>query len=522
MVNINVGAAIKKCNTSAIFNPKYPVCYCIMNHKSFFFILLFLGYGLTASANYSFDAKCLQAYKAIFDFRLNDARELIQQEKQQYPQNGITILLDNYVDYISLLTSDNKTEYNKLIDNRSGRIDALADNKENSPWYLFARAEVYLQWGLLKGRFGDYMSSATDLKKARGLLNDNAEKYPDFLPNQKSLALINVVFGSLPSNLKGIARLFGMSGNIQAGYSELEKLRTQIPDTRYAFYKNEVIFFLCIMDVDVLHDKNNYAKLSNYLEGLDNQSILRTYLQGYVASRTGHNDDAIANLQSIPKSNQYIDLPIANYLIGCAKLCRMDSDACNFLAAYINSYKGVNYIKDSYLKMGYFYLLKDDIVRYNYYVNLTRTKGYAIDEKDKQALEEANDTRPDNDLLRARFYFDGGYYSKALAQLQNKQEADCKILRDKIELNYRLGRIYQLLNRYNEAVASYQRAITLGRASKYYFAANAALNAGGIYEYIKSYDQAAKYYKMALSMKNHEYQSSIDTQAKEGLERIHR
>jgi len=493
-----------------------------MNFKYLFFFLIFLGCALTANANYSFNARCLQAYKAIFDFRLNDARTLIQQEKQQNPQNGIPVLLDNYVDYIALLTSDSKADYSKMGDRKSDRIDALEENKENSPWYLYAQAEVYLQWGLIKGRFGDYMSSATDLKKARGLLKDNAEKYPDFLPNQKSLALIDVVFGSLPTNLRGIAKLFGMSGNIQTGYSELEKLRTQINGTPYSFYKTEVVFFLCIMDVDVLHDKNNYAKLSNYLDDIDSHSILRTYLQGYIAARTGHNDDAIANLQSIPKSAQYIELPVADYLIGNAKLCRMDSDACNYLLAYINKYKGINFIKDSYLKIAYFYLLKNDDAHYNYYVKLARTKGYSVDEKDKQALEEANDVRPDNDLLRARLYFDGGYYTKALALLQSKQEADFRLLRDKTEWNYRRGRVYQMLNKYNDAVDSYDRAIALGRATRYYFSSNAALNAGTIYEYIKSYDQAAKYYKMALSMKNHEYQSSIDTQAKEGLERIHR
>src|ERR1700744_735271 len=124
-----------------------------MNFKRLFFLVIFVGCGLTASANYSFNARCLQAYKAIFDFRLNDARALIQQEKQQNPQNGITVLLDNYVDYISLLTSDDKTEYTRQLALRSDRIDALEGNKENSPYYLFARAEVYLQWGLIKGKF---------------------------------------------------------------------------------------------------------------------------------------------------------------------------------------------------------------------------------------------------------------------------------------------------------------------------------------------------------------------------------
>jgi tetratricopeptide (TPR) repeat protein len=151
-----------------------------------------------------------------------------------------------------------------------------------------------------------------------------------------------------------------------------------------------------------------------------------------------------------------------------------------------------------------------------------RTKGYTVDEKDQQALKEANDTRPDLDLLRARFYFDGGYYSKALTLLEAKPEIDLKLLRDKTELYYRLGRVYQMLNKYNEAIASYQKAINLGRPLTYYYAANAALNAGNIYENIKSYDHAAEYYNMALSMKKHEYQNSIDTQAKEGLERINR
>ena len=130
--------------------------------------------------------------------------------------------------------------------------------------------------------------------------------------------------------------------------------------------------------------------------------------------------------------------------------------------------------------------------------------------------------RPDNDLLKARFYFDGGYYTKALAELQDKKEADLKLQRDKIELNYRLGRVYQMLNKYNEAIASYSKAINIGRSSNYYFAANAALCIGNIYEYIKDYNLAANYYNQALSMKHHEYQNSIDTQAKEGLDRIHR
>jgi hypothetical protein len=493
-----------------------------MNFKSLFFILCFFSCSLTASANFSFNARCIEAYKAIFDFRLNDARALIRDEKLQNPQNGITILLDNYVDYIGLLTSENKADYDRLKDVKSDRIDALEKNDENSPYYLYAQAEVYLQWGLLKGRFGDYMSSARDIKKAKNLLSDNAGKFPNFLPDQKCLDLINVVFGALPSNLKGIAKFLGMDGNTQAGIAQLEKLRYQVKNTPYSFYNDEIIFFLCYLDIDVLHDSNNYNKLLAYLGGMDNKNALLAYLKGYAAAKTAHNDDAINYLLAIPSTSQYTSMPAIDYLLGCAKLCRMDSDAYLFFNKYINEYKGVNYIKDSYLKLAYFYLLKSDGARYNYYLGQVRSKGYAIDEKDKQALKEANDTRPDIDLLKTRLYFDGGYFNRALVQLKDKQEGSFKLLRDKIEFDYRLGRIYEKLSRYNDAIASYQKAINIGKATTYYFAANAALCIGGIYEHIQDDNQAANYYNQAIDMKNHEYESSISNQAKDGLQRIHR
>lgn len=109
------------------------------------------------------------------------------------------------MDYFHLLTSENKADYIKFKDRRAQRIDALEDNDENSAYYLFAQAEVYLQWGLIKAKFGDYTSSTMDFKKAQSLLKKNNEKFGTFLPNQKSMALIEVVFGAIPSNLRGVA-----------------------------------------------------------------------------------------------------------------------------------------------------------------------------------------------------------------------------------------------------------------------------------------------------------------------------
>jgi hypothetical protein len=481
---------------------------------------LLLTVNLAAKANFNFNKNCIDAYNAILSLRIAEAKQLIQREKQQNPSNAITVLLDNYVDYFTLLATDNRADYNRFKDTKSDRVSALGENESNSPYYLFSQAEVYMQVGLIKGKFGDYFSSSTDLKKANNLLKENARKFPDFLPNQKDLGLINVVFGALPSNLKSMAALIGMKGNVQTGIKQLEELRSALPKTKYSFYKDEVIFFLCQMDIDVLHNKNNYAKLISFISGMESNSLLKVYLQGYVAAKTAHNEEAIDFLEARPTSGQYISLPAINYLLGVAKLNRMDTDTPVFLLKYVKDYKGANYIKDSYLKLAYYHYLKNEPDKYEYYVKLAKTRGYAIDEKDKQALKEANDTKPDVDLLKARFYFDGGYYSKGLMQLKNKDASDFKLQRDKIEYHYRLGRLLEKTDRLNDAIGSYQKAIALGKETRYYFAANAALSIGQIFEHNKEFKKAAYYYNQAIGMKDHEYKNSIDNEANDGLKRM--
>jgi len=222
-----------------------------------------------------------------------------------------------------------------------------------------------------------------------------------------------------------------MSGNVQSGIKQLETLRAELPKTKYSYYINEVAFFISTIDVNVLRNTNDYAKLISYLSEMENGSLLKAYLQGYVASKTGHNDEAIAFFEASPKSNEYIKLPAINYLLGCARLNRLDSEPPVTLFEFIKDFKGVNLIKDAYLKIAYYYLLQNDQPKYEFYIKMVKTRGNAVDEKDKQALREANDTKPDIDLLKARFYFDGGYNNKALAQLTSKDVNSLKLVRDK-------------------------------------------------------------------------------------------
>ncbi len=475
---------------------------------------------MPAKAGFVMNANSVAAYNAIFEMRFTEAKRLIQDEKVKNPTNGITILLENYMDYLYLLTSENKSDYEKFKDRKGIRIDAIRENDKSSPYYLFAQAEVYMQWGMLKAKFGDYTPAILDLMKSKKLLAENNEKFKDFLPNQKSIGWIDLIFGAVPPSFKGIASIFGIKGDMATGFKRIERFKSQIANSKYSYYDSEVALLVSLTEIEVLNNKKDYAKLMALISDMSDKSLLKKYLQGYVAYKTAHNDEAINFFMAAPRGNEYQDFAAIDYWLGNAKLCRIDSDANRYLYSYIKETKSVNFIKDAYLKLAYYSLIVNNLSGYNTYTNLVKTKGAAGYERDKQAIKEANDVKPDLDLLKARLYFDGGYYSKALAQLNLIDANDLKNTRDKIEFHYRLGRVYELTGKPTDALTNYQKAINIGANTTYYYAANSALFSGNIYEQRKDYAKAGEYYKLTLKMKDHQYQTSIDNQAKEGLKRI--
>src|SRR5690606_17077336 len=103
-------------------------------------------------ANFDFNQNCLRAYQHIFELKLGTARHLIAAEKKVHPHNAMVPLLENYVDYFYLLTTESKSEYERLERNKSVRLEQISKSDKNSPYYLYAQAEINLQWALIRSR----------------------------------------------------------------------------------------------------------------------------------------------------------------------------------------------------------------------------------------------------------------------------------------------------------------------------------------------------------------------------------
>ncbi len=481
-------------------------------------MLLFPG---ALFAKFDFNANCQKAYGLIFELKLNAARQLVALEKKGNPNNSIVPLLENYIDFFQLLTSASKGDFDRLKGNKSSRLSQIEDDSEKSPYSLYAQAEINLQWALIRTRFGEQFNAALEIKKANAYLQENAKKYPSFPLNAKGLGLVNAVLGSLPEGfMKRTLSTFGIKGNVKTGLAMMQKLATSLPSTAYEPFYEEVVFYYSFVLVDVTHSANAYTETAKYLGRVSDSSLLKSYLRAYVSAKRGHNEEAITTLAGRPTGQQYQPFPYLDYLMGIAKLNKLDLSAAGYFNRFLQSNKGVNYIKDTYLHLAWIELISGDTKGYAQYATKVKEAGYTLNERDKQSMNEIADGQPNVGLLKARLLFDGGYYTKSLEILSGIKEADLKQIKDRTEYFYRLGRNNEELGKTDVALENYQKAVTYGKGLKAYFAANSALFMGKIYLKKRSYGQAKASFNTAINMKGHQYENSIESEARDSLKRI--
>ncbi len=485
-------------------------------------LLLTLSFSLfpRTYAAFDFSANCKQAYVEILNLRLDLAKQYLEKERLVNPENNFIPLLENYVDYFYILSCDDKSAFDKLKKNKSSRLSQLGGGDKNSPYYLFAQAEINLQWALLRGKYQEYVASALEIKKAYNMLHENMEKFPEFLPNKKGLGMVNAVIGSLPTGAQKALGTLGVHGSTQRGEKMLEELVNSLPGSAYEIFYDESVFYLMQVWVNITKKKQAFEKIYFLTGKMQDDSLLKLYIRAFTAFKTGHNDEAIAYLIAKPKSADYVNYPYLDYLLGMAKLHKLDFSAKVDFQRFLEESAGGSYIKDTYLHLAYISLLKGDSLNYKAYLSKIQLNGTTYDEKDKQALNEANEGVPNESLLKARFLFDGGYYERAKDVLEKENANNYKQKRDKIEYCYRFARVFHETGGINGAIKFYQYTIAFGKDSKYYYAANAALFLGDIYVEKKRYKMAADSYSKAINMKNHDYESSIENKAKEALKRI--
>ena len=342
--------------------------------------------------------------------------------------------------------------------------------------------------------------------------------------NYKDLGLLHALVGTIPDSYKwGVKLLSGLEGSIAMGRRELElTLDYARKDGDFLFAEESLVFYAFLL----LHLDNEEEAAWQTISsaGLDpRNNLLHCFVMANIAMRTGRNDKAIEILQQRPAGKDFFPFYYLDFMLGNAKLRRLDKDAHQPLERYVQRFDGRNFIKEGYQKLAWHSLVHGNEAGYRQYMNACFRHGDMVVDSDKSAQLEAEEKNlPDISLLKARLLFDGGYYQKAYQVLAGKSLSDFGNGHAKLEFLYRMGRILHGLGQMPQALHFYQLTIDRGRAKSYFFACNAALQAGLIYEKMGFEDMAIRYFEECLSLYPDEYRTGLHQKAKSGLARMHR
>ncbi len=487
---------------------------------------LLLTSSAAATGNYTYTDNCAKAYNYFLSLHFAEARQAIAAERKANPDNLMAVYLADYEDCIVLLLNSNIEDYSQRVGKMSERLDQLANGNASSPWYRFCYAGMYLHRAIINIRFGEQYKAAFHFRKSFALLKENQRLFPAFEYNNVISGLQEAVVGSLPGSYKWLASVFGMKGSVKKGTDKLAAF-VNTHNSSQPLYTETMLYYLYARFYLLAEQQEVWALLNN-AQFVTRNNLLNTFVKANIALDYRRSEDALELLRAAATEPGYSNFPVFDYQHGMALLTRCDTSCVFYFNRYLRNNKSDIGIKDSWQRMAFAWYVNGNREKAEYCRRQVLREGTARLDPDKQAARfAASGVWPHKGLLQARLLIEGGYNEKALALLQGIGKAQLVNPADRAEYGFRLGRVYEEMARkpgggqhFKTALAHYREALNDGKGRHEQFAARAALHMGKIYETLEMNVEAIAIYNECLNMPDHDFQNSIDQQAKSGINRI--
>ncbi len=488
-----------------------------------FTIIAFLFFSISAIAQrFAVNENCREAYQHILALDFNRGREIIASEKSKNPDNLYTLYLENYIDFLKVFISEDEDLFDSINDISNERYDQLEELAKSDPYRSYFLGNMNLQRAVIRLKFHKYFYAALEINRAYRLLTDNKEKFPGFVPNDITLGVLHIMIGMVPDNYHWVLRLINMKGSVKQGREELmNALRVSDNDPDYTYLKNEVLFFMGFVELNIKPGKQQLDTLFQQIELADSNNLLLSYLQINILMKTGRNNEALYQFKKINRMTGYYPFYYLDYLQGECLLRKIKTrQAAVYYTDFLDRFTGKNYIKDAWRKKAWIALLNDDVAKYRYYLDKVAETGNDDIGQDRDAEREAESGKtPNIDLIKARLLFDGGYYRQADSVL-SAMPVNGLPVEEQVEKTYRQARIADESGGKEAAKHLYNKTIEEGKHLTRYFAGNSALKLAMIYEEEGNISKAKYYYNLCLDMDFDEYEAGIHGQAKAGVKRL--
>lgn len=485
-----------------------------MNRFIFSFLaLIFLSQH--AFAVYDVNENCKKAWMLVMDLQIEPAKKLLADEIKANPKNYYAYYLDQTCDVFRLLINSSEADYEEFVKNFEKKREIMDGKDEDSPYYLACYAEMELQVSVFSVMHDAQWSGLTKGYSAYKKVYRNIDRFPTFQPNRKLDGFFNVAIANLPPFVKWAISFFGVKVNMDYGFRTLNQY--------YLTQKNveglnaEAALYM-ILAAKINKTPERVYEFTKSLEPAVANTFIHSYFRANIAYRTGRNEEALKTLLQIKHNENGISDVIYSYLMGKVLLRKLDPRAGNHLLRYLSHLEKKEYMKEMNYNLALFYLLQGNPEKYRKQCEVVRKQGMDLNERDREALYDAKlDYSPDINLVKARLSLDGGYFDAFAQAMRSFETSHEKRLSSEIEYHFLKGRDAAQLKNSNLAISEFNKVIELGEDKDYYFACEAALRLGKLYQQMGQKTLAEDYYKRSLKLYKSDYYEYIEDKARKGL-----
>jgi tetratricopeptide (TPR) repeat protein len=321
--------------------------------------------------------------------------------------------------------------------------------------------------------------------------------------------------GTVPDKYQWFMSLLGMKGSVVAGQKQLSELR----NSNSSLSLEATILYFTIKGFINQQFSEAANGINTCLKDQPENRLL-LFIGVNMLMKDGRSEEALSLVREIEAQKEGLPVHYIDYLHAEILLQKGEyPKAITYYHQFIKNFPSQSFKKDSYYKISLSYWLQGDTRNAKVFADKARITGSDKAEPDQHASVQLQDQNfPNRKLLKARYYIDGGYYKEATAMLNSITPTDLPTLKDQTEFYYRKARLAHRTGEIAAAKLFYKQSIDMTKNSPWYFGANSALQLGYIAKAQQDFDDARRYFQMALNFPKHEYKSSIDSKAKSELE----
>lgn len=475
------------------------------------------------AADYEFlyTKECAQAYNHFMSLQKDKGKIVLQKSVREKPNNLMNAYIADYENFFELLLNGDPAILAKHRNQLTETIQLLSKGSSDDPYTRLTQAGTYLRWAIIYGRFGESFKAAISYRKAYQLIRENKQRFPQFAPNQVFYGICEAIAGAVPDEHKWLASMLGIKGDVRTGINRMLHYINSQTDNN-AFLKAEATLAWCYLSFYLQAKKEQVWEYLQSGQFITKDNLLHCFIKANIALNYRKADEAI-NILRFAEQNfaDYNRYPVLDYELGVALFHRLDPACIRYLSAYIQHHKSKLFIKDAWYMISLSWFLHGNIEKARAARLQILRSGSRITDADKLAHRFAeHNSWPQSDLLKVQLLCDGGYYSDALKILKSTPLQKLTTTADSANYFFREGRIYDETGYDALAIEAYRKTLRIGSKLKEHYAARAALQMGMIYEERGDMELAILSYRKCLSLKGHDFQASIDQQAKAGLNRL--